>query len=221
LPKAKIKKTATEAEKYSVIKVLVLNASLKHTGKLSNTGELSSLVLKNIRSEHKEVISETVRLSDLDIPPGVKFRESKTDKWPMIAEKIIDSDIIIFATPIWWGHRSSLLQRVIERMDSFDEQYKDKGRSILLNKIAGVVITGSEDGAQATLASILSVLTFMNFTIPPECCTYWVGEVGKPTKNNRNDRLKNKASKVMAIKMAHNLVFFAKLLKIYPLKSFI
>mgnify|MGYP003524948501 FL=1 len=199
------------------INVLILNASLKHTGKLSNTEELSRLVVKNMKEEYKEISAEFIRLADLHIPPGVKFSEDKKDTWPMIAEKMISSDIIIFATPIWWGARSSLMQRIIERMDSFDEQYKDKGRSLLLNKTAGVVITGSEDGAQSTLGSILSVLTFMNFTIPPECCTYWVGEVGKPPKTNRKDRLKNKASKIMAKKMAHNLVYYANLLKKYPL----
>ncbi len=204
-------------EKFSQINVLILNASLKHTGKLSNTEELTRLVVRNMKNEHKEIAAEFIRLSDLYIPPGVKFKEDNRDKWPIIAEKIISSDIIIFATPIWWGARSSLMQRIIERMDSFDEQYKDKGRSLLLNKAAGIVITGSEDGAQATLGSILSVLTFMNFTIPPECCTYWVGEVGKPPKTNRRDRIKNNASKVMAKKMAHNLVFYANLLKKYPL----
>lgn len=201
------------------LNVLILNASLKHTGKLSNTEELSRLVVKNMKEFYRDIHSEFVRLSDLYIPPGVKYSEDKNDNWPSLSESIVASDIIIFATPIWWGSRSSLMQRIIERMDSFDEQYKEKGRSVLLNKIAGVVITGSEDGAQATLGSILSVLTFMNFTIPPECCTYWVGEVGKPPGTNRSDRLKNKASKVMANKMAHNLIFFAKLLKKYPLKS--
>lgn len=211
------KNNSSAAEKFSLLKVLILNASLKHKGKISNTGELASHVLKLMREEYPEMTSELIRLSDVNIPPGVKFRESKTDKWPLIAEKMIASDIIIFATPIWWGNRSSLMQRIIERMDSFDEQYKDQGRSLLLNKVAGVVITGSEDGAQATLGSILSVLTFMNFTIPPEACTYWVGEVGKPPANNRADRLKNKASKVMAKKMAHSLVYYANLLKKYPL----
>lgn len=212
-----MKKHISAIEKFSQTKVLILNASLKHTGKLSNTEELSRLVVKNMKEEYKELSAEFIRLSDLYIPPGVKFIEDKKDTWPLIAEKMISSDIIIFATPIWWGARSSLMQRIIERMDSFDEQYKDKGRSLLLNKTAGVVITGSEDGAQSTLGSILSVLTFMNFTIPPECCTYWVGEVGKPPKTNRKDRLKNKASKIMAKKMAHNLVYYANLLKKYPL----
>lgn len=205
------------ADKYSLIKVLILNASLKHKGKLSNTGELSKLVVKYMRDKQKDISVDEVRLADINIPPGTSFRESKADNWPLVAEKMIESDIIIFATPIWWGGRSSLMQRIIERMDSFDEEYKDKGRSVLLNKTAGVVITGSEDGAQATLGSILSVLTFMNFTVPPESCTYWVGEVGKPSKNNRKDRLKNKSSKIMALKMAHNLLYYANLLKKFPL----
>lgn len=213
-----MKKTKFQNTKKETFNVLILNASLKHTGKLSNTEELSRLVAKYMKELQKDIHFEFVRLSDLYIPPGVKYSEDKNDKWPLLAERIIASEIIIFATPIWWGSRSSLMQRIIERMDSFDEQYKEKGRSVLLNKIAGVVITGSEDGAQATLGSILSVLTFMNFTIPPECCTYWVGEVGKPPGTNRRDRLKNKASEVMARKMAHNMLYFAKLLKKHPLR---
>lgn len=205
------------ADSYSMIKVLILNGSLKHKGKLSNTEELTRLVTGNMKKIHKEIYTEYIRLADTYIPPGIKFREDKKDMWPVISEKIVSSDIVIFATPIWWGSRSSLMQRVIERMDSFDEQYKEKGRNILLNKVAGVVITGSEDGAQSTLGLLLSVLTFMNFTIPPECCTYWVGEVGKPSKTNRKDRLKNKSSKIMAQKMASNLIYYANLLKKYPL----
>lgn len=204
-------------EPFLKINVLILNASLKHKGKLSNTEELCRLVIKFMKLQNKKISAEFLRLSDLYIPPGLKFREDKHDKWPYVAERIIQSDIIIFATPIWWGSRSSLLQRIIERMDSFDEEYKEKGRSVLLNKTAGVVITGSEDGAQATLGAILSVLTFMNFTIPPECCTYWVGEVGKPTSTNRRNRLKNLSTKIMAEKMAENLIYYANLLKKYPL----
>ena len=199
------------------IRVLVLNASLKHKGKLSNTGELAGMVLKFIRSEEKNIMTDVIRLSDINIPPGIKFRESRSDKWPQIAEKMINADIVIFATPIWWGSRSSLIQRIIERMDSFDEEYKDKGRSLLLNKAAGVIITGSEDGAQATLGSILSVLTFMNFTIPPECCTYWVGEVGKDPVKDRQKRLKNSSTKKMAQKMAHSLLHYARILRKYPM----
>ena len=86
----------------------------------------------------------------------------------------------------------------------------------LLNKVAGVVITGSEDGAQATLAGIMEVLTFMNFTLPPQCCTYWVGEVGFDPKTDRERRLKNRAVGDMAANTGRNLMHLASVLKASP-----
>ncbi len=198
------------------LKVLVLNASLKHEPDVSNTEELTQLVLDNMK-EHK-ISSEIIRLADMNIPVGLSYKESENDDWPSIVAKLKAADIVIFATPIWWGGRSSLMQRIIERMDALDEEYIAGGRSALLNKVAGVVITGSEDGAQATLGGIMEVLTFMNFTLPPECCAYWVGEVGEDPKTDRNRRLKNKAAPHMAHNMARNLVYYAQLLKTHPLE---
>ena len=86
----------------------------------------------------------------------------------------------------------------------------------LLNKVAGICITGSEDGAQAVQGAIMEVLTWMNFTLPPECCAYWVGEVGQPPAKDREKRLANEATKHMAKNLARNLVWYAKLLKEHP-----
>lgn len=124
--------------------VLVLNGSLKHEPDISNTEEVVQDVLKNMGTRC-QIHSEIVRLADKKLPVGLGFRESSDDEWPEIVQKIKKSDIVIFATPIWWGGRSSLLQRVIERLDALDEEYHASGRSALYNKIAGVVITGSED----------------------------------------------------------------------------
>src|SRR5258708_19731718 len=111
------------------------------------------------------------------------------------------------------------MERKIERMDALDEEYNRNGRSALLNKIAGIVITGSEDGAQATLGSIMEVLTFMNFTLPPECCAYWVGEVGQPPAKDREKRLKNEATKHMAKNLPTNLMYYSQLLRLQDRKS--
>jgi multimeric flavodoxin WrbA len=196
------------------LKVTILNASLKHQPDLSSTGELAEEVVGHMGDV---VESEEIRLADKIIPVGLGYRESDDDEWPEIVDKIKASDIVIFATPIWWGGRSSLMQRVIERLDALDEDYISSGRNVLYNKVAGVVITGSEDGAQATQASIMGVLTWMGFTLPPECCAYWVGEVGQPAADDRAKKLKNEATKHMAKNLARNLVFYANLLKEHPL----
>lgn len=199
-----------------IIRILVLNASLKHAPKSSNTEEVVDMVLEYMK-KHGTIYAETIRLSDKQIPAGLGFKESDDDEWPSIVEKMKGADIILFATPIWWGNRSSLMQRVIERMDAFDEEFIQGGRSALLNKIAGIVITGSEDGAQATMAHLMSTLSFMNFTLPPQCCTYWVGEVGLDPKTDAERRRENKAVGHMAEQMARNLMYYAQLLKKHPI----
>lgn len=196
------------------LKVLVLNASLKHGDLPSNTEEVTNLVLEKMRT-HAAIESETVRLSDSDLPVGLGFRMSDTDEWPDIVLKMQTADIVLFATPIWWGGRSSLMQRVIERLDSIDEG-EGGGRESLLNKVAGIVITGSEDGAQATMASLMEVLTFLNFTLPPQCATYWVGEVGQDPKTDGERRRKNESVGKMAEKTAKSLTSYALLLKEHP-----
>jgi multimeric flavodoxin WrbA len=197
------------------LQALVLNASLKHGPDISNTQEVVDLVAEQFTQYN--VTTESIRLADKNIPVGLGFRESDDDEWPDIVSKIKAADIVIFATPIWWGGRSSLMQRVIERLDALDEEYIASGRSALYNKVAGIVITGSEDGALHTMGTIMMVLTWMGFTLPPECAAYWVGEVGQPTKTDRERRQKNEATKHMSKNMARNLAYYAHLLKKHPL----
>jgi hypothetical protein len=78
------------------------------------------------------------------------------------------------------------------------------------------VITGSEDGALSVMGSIMMVLSWMGFTLPPECTAYWVGEVGQPTSQDSDKRRKNVATMHMAKNLAQNLVYYARLLKAHP-----
>jgi multimeric flavodoxin WrbA len=199
----------------AVLTVLALNASLKHEPALSNTGELASLVLDEIRAL-APINADVVRLSDAALPVGLGFREAAEDDWPDLVARIKAADIVLFCTPIWWGGRSSLMQRLIERLDALDEEYSATGRSAIKGKVAGIVITGSEDGALSVMGTIMMVLSFMGFTLPPECAAYWVGEVGQPTSQDREKRLRNMATMHMAKGLAQNLVYHARLLKAHP-----
>src|SRR6266567_4992725 len=197
------------------LKVLALNASLKHEPAVSNTGELASLVIDEIRAL-APVSADSVRISDATLPVGLGFREAEKDDWPDLVTKIKTADIVLFCTPIWWGGRSSLMQRLIERLDALDEEYSATGRSAIKGKVAGIVITGSEDGALSVMGSIMLVLSFMGFTMPPECAAYWVGEVGQPTSQDREKRVQNMGTMHMAKGLAQNLVYYARLLKAHP-----
>jgi multimeric flavodoxin WrbA len=197
------------------LNVLALNASLKHEPDVSNTGELASLVIDEMRAL-APIHSEIVRLSDATLPVGLSFREATADDWPALVTKIKAADVVLFCTPIWWGGRSSLMQRIIERLDALDEEYSATGRSALKGKVAGIVVTGSEDGALSVMGSIMMVLSWMGFTLPPECAAYWVGEVGQPTTEDRDKRLRNMATMHMAKGLAQNLVYYARLLRAHP-----
>ncbi len=200
------------------LQVLVLNGSLKHGPDISNTQEVAEMVLAQMQAL-APIESEMIRLADMRIPVGLGLRESEDDEWPDIAKKIQAADIILFATPIWWGAQSSVMQRIIERMDAFDEAFIHGGKSVLLNKVAGIVITGSEDGAQAVMSRMMSTLSFMNFTLPPQCCTYWVGEVGLDPATDRERRLQNPAVLAMAKETAKGLTYYAKLLREHPMDA--
>src|SRR5258708_30886658 len=103
------------------LNVLALNASLKHEPLLSNTGELASLVLDEIRAL-APIKADVVRLSDAALPVGLGFREAAEDDWPDLVTRIKAADIVLFCTPIWWGGRSSLIQRLIERLGALGEE---------------------------------------------------------------------------------------------------
>src|SRR5262249_13449169 len=99
------------------LNVLALNASLKHEPTLSNTGELASLVLDEMRAL-ASISVKVVRLSDATLPVGLGFREAAEDDWPDLVTKIKAADIVLFCTPIWWGGRSSRMNVPLSPLES-------------------------------------------------------------------------------------------------------
>jgi DNA-binding transcriptional ArsR family regulator len=84
--------------------------SLPTVHRLLRSLALAGLVEQDPRSLRYGLGSEIVRLSDYNIKPGTRLNMGKGDEWPEIAEKILAAEIIVFATPIWWGNQSSLMQ---------------------------------------------------------------------------------------------------------------
>ena len=112
------------------LKATILLATLKPKSSVSHTEGLCQLLIEELKN--KDVSTDLVRLVDRYIPPGVKTRIDDKDEWPEIVERLFKSDIIIFATPIWWGVHSSLMQRVLERLDELNDELSATGKSEFL-----------------------------------------------------------------------------------------
>ena len=153
------------------MKAIVLNCTLKASPETSNTQALADVVIVELEKGGAEV--ETIRLVDLNIKPGVSADEGDGDDWPSVDAKLKAAQIVVFATPTWLGQMSSVALRALERMDAWFGETDDAGRPVAFGKVAGIVITGNEDGAHHIVATISQGLIDMGFTIPAQGWTYW------------------------------------------------
>jgi multimeric flavodoxin WrbA len=114
-----------------------------------------------------------VRIADHAVPPGVESDLGEGDEWPGIRARILDAQILVFASPTWLGRPSSVAQRVLERMDAMLSEQDEAGRPVAYNRVAGVVVTGNEDGAHHVISEIAGALIDIGYTIPGQAWTYW------------------------------------------------
>lgn len=89
------------------------------------------------------------------------------DEWPAIRSRVLAAEILIIATPTWLGQPSSIAKRALERMDALlSETYPDSDLPIAYNRVAGVVVTGNEDGAHHVITEVAGALIDIGYTIP-------------------------------------------------------
>ncbi|TDE89215.1 flavodoxin family protein [Occultella glacieicola] len=156
------------------LSAVMLNCTLSPSPADSSTDVLGRQVLDSL-AEHG-VSGSQVRVVDRDVRPGVELDMGEGDEWPAIREQIMDSDILILATPTWMGQQSSVAQRVFERLDAELSETDDEGRLLTFGKVAVVVVVGNEDGAHHISAVAYQCLNDVGFTIPAQGVTYWNGE---------------------------------------------
>lgn len=157
-------------------KAVAINCTLKRSsGEPSSTDEMIQLIAGEL-AKHDVQLTETIRIADHDIKPGVSSDEGEGDAWPDIRRRILGADILIFGTPIWLGQMSSLAKRVLERMDAFLSETDEQERMPSFGKVAVLGIVGNEDGAHHVTATVLQALNDVGWTIPAGASDYWVGE---------------------------------------------
>jgi multimeric flavodoxin WrbA len=137
----------------------------------------------------------------------------KDDQMKKIYDAIIGADIVILATPVRWNNCSSIMQKLIERLNCVENQYSVFNKRLIKDKVAGAVVIGHEDGAQHVGGNLLNFFTFMGFNIPPFAIAYWTGESKEDTDLDADKMKKSKFFADMKKDLAHECVGLARMLK--------
>ncbi|MBA3249946.1 MAG: flavodoxin family protein [Geodermatophilaceae bacterium] len=196
------------------MRALVLNCTLKKSPARSNTQALADVVIQALRDLQVEVSVE--RVVDHTIPFGVETDLGDGDEWPRLHDAILASEILVIATPTWIGRPASVAQMVLERMDAMISEQNDDGSYVAYNRVAGVVVTGNEDGAHHVISEIAGGLVDIGFTIPAQAWTYWNMGPGPGPSYTETDH-KHDWSESTGKTMAANLVAVAAALKAQPI----
>ncbi|WP_313885686.1 flavodoxin family protein [Fodinicola feengrottensis] len=196
----------------------MLGCSLKRSPASSSSELLGRQVLAALAE--REVDGEFIRIVDHDVSFGVSIDEGDDDGWPAIRAKILESQILVIATPIWMGQPSSVCKMVLERLDAELAETDGQGRPRVYGKVAAVAVVGNEDGAHHVTAEVFQALNDVGFTIAAAASTYWVGEAMKKVDYNKTDPKTDTTGAATAV-LAANTVHLARLLndRQYPAPS--
>ncbi|MEV8127354.1 flavodoxin family protein [Streptomyces sp. NPDC085944] len=198
------------------MRALVINCTLKPSPQPSNTEALAATVIAALKGHGAEV--DVVRAVDLNLKPGVETDMGDGDDWPGVHEKLLASQILVVASPTWLGRPSSVAQRVLERMDAMLGETDDEGRPVAYNRVAGVLVTGNEDGAHHVISEISGGLADIGYTVPGQAWTYWHLGPG-PGPDFLDDERGHDWSVSTGRAMASNLVHAARALGAMPLPA--
>lgn len=194
------------------LNAIALNCTLKRGGGAASSTDRMIRVIADELAKHQVRLSETLRVADHDIFPGVKSNEGPGDAWPDLRKRILAADILIFGTPIWLGQMSSVAKRVLERMDAFFDETDHFERLPSFGKIAVAGIVGNEDGAHSITASLFQALNDVGWTVPACGACYWVGEAMQSTNFIDLKTVPETVSGTAAM-LASNAAHLARLLK--------
>jgi multimeric flavodoxin WrbA len=165
---------------FSYLRALYVNCTLKRSPELSHTEGLMRLSMAIMERNGVEI--DHIRAVDYDLAPGTwpDMREhgASSDEWPALYERVQAADVLVLASPIWLGEKSSVCARVVERLYACSSLLNEHGQYAYYGKVGGCLITGNEDGIKHCSMSILYSLQHLGYTIPPQADAGWIGEAG-------------------------------------------
>ncbi len=198
----------------TTLKVLGINASARKYG---NTAKMLYVAIKAAKDHGAK--TEVIHLYDYQIQPCMAcysdnlyecyYPKSCTfigrkDDFRLIADKILESNAIIIATPVYWFNVSGILKTLIDRLTALENVIHHVGKSLLDGKVAGAIAAGEEAGGAQALSWLAFTLNMMGVHIPAWATAYYHG---------KGDVLKNMQAVYDAYNVGRSVVLATKLLQ--------
>jgi multimeric flavodoxin WrbA len=165
---------------FSDLRATFLNCTLKRSSEMSHTEGL--IDISRSIMEKNGIATELLRPVDYKIAfgiwPNMEEHGWPEDDWPEILEKVMASDILVIASSIWLGEKTSVCTQVVERLYAASHLLNHAGQYAYYGRVGGCLITGNEDGAKHCAMNILYSLQHLGYVIPPQADAAWLGEAG-------------------------------------------
>jgi len=192
-----------------MVKILGVDGSPRPYG---NTRKALLLALEGAKREGVE--TEIIELYKLRIEPclGCVSDDIKACRYPcpidddmkLVYEKVLKSDGIVIATPIYWYNVSGPLKNFIDRLTVFENMIFIDGRSWVEGKVVGFIAVGNDTGAIAVIQNLMSVFNSMGFAIPPWSLAYYTLQ---------GDILEDERAVLDSVNVGRAVALLAKILK--------
>jgi len=210
-------------------KLKILGICTSQRGRDSNTYYLMKTAfdaVNNPEIEKEIIVASELNLrpcehhysvnSKMCVHPCLITQIDPKDEMKKIYDGILNSDIVIFSTPIYWGNQSQLMQLIVERLNSIENANDVFHKVLVKNKIGGIMVLGHEDGYQHVVGNLMNFMTCLGLIFPPQAYGAWVGESDEKTSLDRNRIEKDQGIKNVFIGLVQNTIDFANKLLVCP-----
>ena len=215
-----------DPKKSKGIKVLGISGSSRQRAGISKSEKILLNALDI--AESYGAVTRFIRLQDLKIyycegnystNPGFctypcqSSMKYEDDQMQIIYDAILDTDVMILATPIRWNNHSALMQTFIERMNCIENSDVWFGKRLIDKKVAGLVIIGHVDGVQHVAGNLMNFLNWLGFHMPQDMIASWVGPNDEDTTKDWEEIQANPYTHEDLLNMVYSVLTLAYNLK--------
>lgn len=172
------------------VKVLVVSASPRKYGYVSFVKEFVVKLCKDV----EKVVVEAIDVYDYNIQPciGCVSDSVKLCRLPCIIDDdmnnlynlVLESDGIIFITPVYWYNVPGPLKNFIDRLTILENAIFIEGRSKAEGKIVGFIAIGNDTGTVTVIQNLMLITNSFGMIIPPWALAYHESDV-EPVENEK------------------------------------